>query len=86
MINSMLNVIMCYNEWSGFVAGGFYIGGTDEADEGFWIWVATGRYIYIFFCLGPRCVTGQWGSLAKGGKGGLMGDSRGQSQPWSDVA
>ena len=52
MINSMLNVIMCFNEWSGFVAGGFYIGGTDEADEGFWIWVATGRYIYIYILSG----------------------------------
>ena len=26
-----------------FVVGGFYTAGTDEADEGVWIWAATGR-------------------------------------------
>ena len=41
---------MCANKWSGsmniglFVAG-YFIGGTDEADEGVWIWAATGRYV-----------------------------------------
>ena len=28
-----------------FVVAGYFTGGTDEADEGVWIWAATGRYV-----------------------------------------